>query len=285
MKSSESFINKCGIYCKTNILSYKYIHMQTKYDKYSNETKERINIMKFIPCDTYEEMSKVAAEMIAAQINEKPDTVLGLATGSTPVGTYNELAIMNKEGKIDFKNVKTWNLDEYYPIAPEHDQSYRYFMNDNLFNHINIDIANTHVLNGLAKDPAKECAEYDAAIEAAGGIDLQVLGIGQNGHIAFNEPGGALDSATHLENLTQNTLEANSRFFATVDEVPKQALTMGLGEIMKARKIILLANGANKHDALIALLNCKEVTKDLPASVLINHPDVTIICESEAYGK
>ena len=239
--------------------------------------------MKFIVCDNYNEMSKEAAAIAAAQIKEKPNTVLGLATGSTPVGMYKELIEMNKKGEISFKDVVTYNLDEYYPISPENNQSYRYFMNENLFNHIDIDMDNTHVLNGLADDPEKECESFDKAIEEAGFVDLQVLGIGRNGHIAFNEPDSILYAGTHVTGLTQNTIEANSRFFDSVDQVPTKALTMGIGSILKAEKIIILISGKDKKEALKKLKG-EFIDPQCPATMLMAHRNVTVICDKEAWN-
>jgi len=239
--------------------------------------------MRLFVCKNYDEMSKKAADVIASVITLKPDAVLGLATGSTPVGMYNCLAEMNREGKLDFSEVKTYNLDEYYPIKPSDDQSYRFFMNKNLFNNINIHMSNTHVLNGEAEDADAECAAYDAAIEEAGGIDIQLLGIGNNGHIGFNEPADELISGTHKQALTESTIEANSRFFASADDVPRYALTMGMAPIMKARRIIILISGKNKHTALMEMLSGKITTKN-PATVLNLHPDVTVVCDEDAYN-
>ena len=238
--------------------------------------------MKLYVCKNYDEMSAKAASVVASVITLKPDCVLGLATGSTPVGMYTKLAEMNKAGKLDFAEVKTYNLDEYYPIEPTHEQSYRYFMNVNLFDHIDIDKAKTFVPNGLTENPEEEGAAYDAAIEAAGGVDLQVLGIGQNGHIAFNEPDDALIAGTHITSLTDDTIEANSRFFASKEDVPTRAFTMGIGSIMKAKKIILLANGANKHAAIAQMLDDK-ITTQCPATILKAHPDVYLFCDKAAY--
>ena len=239
--------------------------------------------MKFIVCDSYEEISRAGAEIIAGVMAEKPACLLGLATGSTPVGMYRELIAMNAAGKIDFSAVTTYNLDEYYPISPENDQSYRYFMNANLFDHVNINKANTHVPDGSAADPDEACRAYDAAYALTGGADVQVLGIGQNGHIAFNEPEEALTVGTHVTGLTEDTIRANSRFFASIDEVPTRALTMGMGSIMMAKKIILLANGKNKHAAISAMLDDK-ITTAVPATLLKLHPDVVVICDKEAYN-
>ena len=237
--------------------------------------------MKIIVCENYEEMSKAGADIIAGLLKEKPDCVLGLATGSTPVGMYKDLIAMYEAGEISFDRVTSYNLDEYYPIEPTHEQSYRYFMNQNLFDHVNIDKAKTFVPNGLTKDPETEGPAYDAAIEAAGGVDLQVLGIGQNGHIGFNEPDDALIAGTHVTGLTDNTIEANSRFFASKADVPTRAFTMGIGSIMKAKKIILLANGENKHAAVAQMLHDR-ITTQCPATILKAHPDVVLICDKKA---
>lgn len=234
--------------------------------------------IKFIICNDYDEMSHRAAEIFAAQIKENPESVLGLATGSTPVGMYSELASMG----LDFSRIKSVNLDEYYPISPKNENSYRYFMNENLFGKVNIDINNTYVPNGEAADAEKECREYDALIDRLGGIDLQVLGIGPNGHIGFNEPDTELFAGTHVTSLTLSTVEANSRFFSSVDEVPKKAITMGMSSILSAKKIVLLISGKNKHAALKALLDDK-ITPAVPATFLKLHRDVTVICDKAAY--
>ncbi len=239
--------------------------------------------MKVIVAKDYAEMSAVAARLVAAQVTVKPNCVLGLATGSTPEGMYAELVRAYKEGKVDFSAVKTVNLDEYYPIKPENDQSYRYFMNYHLFDKVNIDKANTNVPNGQAEDAAAEGARYDKLIEDLGGVDLQVLGIGQNGHIGFNEPDGELIAGTHLADLTEETVEVNSRFFASVDEVPKQAFSMGMKNILTARSIILMASGKNKHAAIAKMLEGK-ITTQCPATLLNLHGNVTVICDEAAYN-
>lgn len=239
--------------------------------------------MNLILCKNYDEMSQKAAELIAKQINEKPNSVLGLATGSTPIGTYSRLIEMNKNNAIDFKNVVTFNLDEYYPISHSNSQSYHSFMNENLFKYINIDLNNTHIPNGETVEPTTECAEYEKQIEAFGGVDLQILGIGRNGHIGFNEPSESLSSNTHLTGLTQDTIEANARFFKDENQVPTHALTMGMATIFKAKKIILLANGRSKMNAIKALLS-DEITTDLPATMLKMHPNVTVICDYDTYA-
>ena len=237
--------------------------------------------MKIIVCENYDEMSLKGAEIVKEQVNSKPDCILGLATGSTPVGLYTCLAEMNKKGDVDFSKVTSFNLDEYYPISPENDQSYRYFMNENLFSKINIDIAKTHVPDGMAEDPEKACKEYDESILAAGGIDLQILGIGQNGHIAFNEPADELFEGTHLTGLTESTIKANARFFEKEEDVPTKAVTMGIASIMRAKKIIILANGPAKCEIVEKLIN-GGITTNIPASILKVHPDVTLICDKAA---
>ncbi len=237
--------------------------------------------MRLIKCKNPDEVSKEAAKIIAGQMALKPDSTIGFATGSTPVGTYKILIDMYKNGELDFSKITAFNLDEYYPIEHKNDQSYYYFMRDNLFSHVNIDPENCHIPNGEAKDADAECAEYDKLIQEKGGIDLQILGIGQNGHIGFNEPDENLFCATHKTKLTDNTIEANSRFFATKEEVPTHALTMGIGEIMKARRIILLATGKNKQQAVKALLN-DYLNTNVPATMLKLHSDVVLICDEDA---
>lgn len=240
--------------------------------------------MKILKFATYDEMSAAAADIIAKQISVKKDSVIGLATGSTPVGMYKKLAEMNQAGIIDFASVKTVNLDEYYPIDPENRQSYRYFMNDNLFNHINIDKANTYVPNGAAENADEACETYEKIIKSLGGIDIQVLGIGQNGHIGFNEPEDNLYLYTHKTGLTDNTIQANSRFFSDDEVMPTAALTMGMGTIFGAKKIIMLINGKNKREAFEKLLNDR-ITTDCPATLLKLHPNVTVLCDKEAFGE
>lgn len=237
--------------------------------------------MELILCKNYDEMSKRAAELVAEQVKNKPDSVLGLATGATPVGTYSRLIEMYKNNEVDFKNVTTFNLDEYYPISRDNPQSYYSFMRENLFNHINIDLSNTHIPNGEASNPAEECTAYENMVETSG-IDLQILGIGRNGHIGFNEPSDALNSGTHLTNLTQDTIDANAHFFEDKSKIPAHALTMGMATIFKAKKIILLANGRSKLNAVKSLFS-DEITTDTPATMLKMHPDVTVICDYDAY--
>ena len=238
--------------------------------------------MRIILCDNYEELSKKAAKIVASQITLKPDSVLGLATGSTPLGMYNELARLYRQKELDFSEVKTFNLDEYYPIKKKNKQSYDWFMRENLFSKINIKNENIHIPNGETGDPQKECCDYEKSIKANGGIDLQILGIGRNGHIGFNEPDATLNSFTHLTNLTENTIKANSRFFDSFDDVPKQALTMGISTILNAKKIILLASGASKRKVVSEFIN-GGINTSIPATMLKTHPDVVIICDRESY--
>ncbi|MBS5939974.1 glucosamine-6-phosphate deaminase [Clostridium sartagoforme] len=237
--------------------------------------------MKIIITKNYEELSKVAANEMAETIKSNPKAILGLATGGSPIGMYKELIRMNKEGEIDFSTITTVNLDEYIGLSGEHTQSYRYFMNDNLFNHINIDKKNTYVPNGLAENIEEECKNYDAKIADLGGTDVQLLGIGNNGHIAFNEPDQELVAGTHLTGLTEDTIKANARFFDSIDEVPKTALTMGLGGIMKSKKIIVIASGEGKAEAVKAMVNGK-ISTNMPASMLQMHRDVVVIIDEAA---
>ena len=232
--------------------------------------------MKYIVVNTYDELSNKAADLIAAQILVKPNCVLGLATGSSPVGTYKRLIEDNKAGKIDFSTVTSVNLDEYVGLDGSNDQSYRYFMNDNLFNHVNIDKAKTFVPNGCAADLAAEGEAYDAMIKELGGIDLQLLGIGLDGHIGFNEPDAYFTGPTHEVKLDKSTIEANARFFASKDEVPTTAITMGMLSIMQAKKVLLVANGAAKK-AIVEKAFFGPIDPQVPASILQLHPDVTVI--------
>ena len=229
----------------------------------------------------YDAMSEAATHTITEQIAAKPDSVLGLATGSTPIGTYAKLVQAYKTGSADFSNITTFNLDEYYPIGPENDQSYAYFMNDQLFKHVNISTANTNIPSGIASDAAAECDAYEAKITASGGIDLQLLGLGLNGHIGFNEPSTHFPAATHHTALDASTIAANARFFANPDDVPKHALTMGIGTIFAARHILMLISGAAKaktaHNVLLG-----PITPQVPGSALQLHPNVTVILDEAA---
>ena len=220
-----------------------------------------------------EEISRLIAEEFIKQVNEKPNSVLGLATGTSPLQVYANMIKANKEGRVTFKDVKTFNLDEYIGLEGTHNQSYRYFMNENLFNHIDINKDNTHVLTN----------QYDELIKKAGGIDLQILGIGSDGHIAFNEPGTPFDSLTHVAELAESTIVDNSRLFNDISEVPTKAVTMGLKSIMNARKIVLIATGKNKAKAIFNLLKGKK-TEEVPCSILQDHKDCTIYVDEDAYS-
>lgn len=237
--------------------------------------------MKVIETKNYADLSRKAANLIAAQMLTKPNCVLGLATGSTPIGTYKELIAKYEQGDLDFSTVTSVNLDEYVGLTGDNDQSYRYFMNNNLFNHVNIDKAKTNVPSGVAEDLEAECKRYDALIDRLGGVDLQLLGIGHNGHIGFNEPAAEFPTGTHTVDLGESTIRANARFFASMDEVPKQAVTMGIRAIMQAKKVLLIANGPDKK-AIIEKALYGPVTPEVPASILQLHPDLTVIYNFEA---
>lgn len=240
--------------------------------------------MQIIIANDYKELSLKSAQIIKDVIDQKPTAVLGLATGSTPIGLYEELIRFHRNNKLDFSQITTFNLDEYIGIDADHQQSYRFFMNQNLFNHINIDKDKTFVPDGTLDDYSNYGIEYDQLIEKHGGIDIQVLGIGSNGHIAFNEPAPTLPLHTSVVKLTQSTIQDNSRFFANMDEVPKTAISMGIGSIMKAKKVILMASGENKRNIITRLLTNQQVTTQLPASLLKLHRDFTLIVDKEAYG-
>ena len=229
----------------------------------------------------YDAASRVAAQLVANQIKEKEDSILGLATGSSPVGMYKELVDMYNAGEISFKKIRTVNLDEYAGLADDDVNSYHYFMNQHLFSKVDIDLANTHLPNGIAADPEAECASYEAMIQSLGGADLQVLGLGENGHIGFNEPGTPFTMETHLVDLTESTIRANSRLFEKIEDVPKQAYSMGIKTIMSAKRILLIVTGTAKADALAKVLT-GPVTETVPGSVLQTHPDVTVICDKAA---
>ena len=229
----------------------------------------------------YYDVSRKAANIMSAQIIMKPRAVLGLATGSTPIGMYKQLIEWYKKGDLDFSQVTSVNLDEYKGLSGDNDQSYRYFMNTNLFDHVNIDKSRTYVPNGLEEDSEKACADYNEIIRNVGGVDMQLLGIGGNGHIGFNEPGEAFETETHCVDLTERTIEASKRFFASIDDVPKQAYTMGIKNIMAAKKILLVATGSAKADALYKSLY-GPITPNVPASILQLHSDVTVVADEEA---
>ena len=237
--------------------------------------------MKIYCTENYQQMSRTAANIISSHVMLKPDCVLGLATGSTPIGMYQELIERYKNGDLDFSQVKSVNLDEYVGLAPTHDQSYRYFMQTNFFDHINIKPENTYVPNGCAEDAAAEGAAYDARIEKFGGIDLQLLGIGLDGHIGFNEPADAFTKETHAVDLHESTITANARFFESEADVPRRAITMGMGSIMNAKKVLLIASGPAKKEILEKSFY-GPITPWVPASILQLHPDVTVIYSEEA---
>jgi len=237
--------------------------------------------MRLIRAKDYQDASRKTANIISAQVILKPDCVLGLATGSSPVGAYQQLIKWYQQGDLDFSEVKTVNLDEYVGLAPDHDQSYAYFMHNNLFDHINIDPANTHLPDGLDKDAAAQGKKYDKLIHDLGGVDLQLLGIGHNGHIGFNEPCDEFVKGTHCVDLTQDTIDANSRFFASEDLVPRQAYTMGILDIMQAKRVVMIVTGENKAEILRDAF-CGPVTPQVPASIMQLHPDFTLVADEAA---
>ncbi len=234
--------------------------------------------------DDFDEMSKEGAKIIADRLRKKPNLVLGLATGSTPLGLYKELIRMHRDEGLDFSKVTTFNLDEYVGLPPVHNQSYHYFMNENLFKHINIDQRFIHVPHGMAKNVDEFCNWYEKRIVEIGGIDIQVLGIGSNGHIAFNEPGSSLGSRTRIKTLTEKTREDNTRFFENLDDVPKYAITMGIGTIMDANEVIMLANKTSKADAIKAAVE-GPITAMCPASIIQLHKKAIVIADKDASSK
>ena len=233
--------------------------------------------MQIYKATDYKDMSRKAANIISAQVIMKPNCVLGLATGSTPIGTYQQLIEWYKKGDLDFSDVTTVNLDEYKGLPRTNDQSYYYFMHQNLFDQVNINPENTHLPNGMEPNSEKECARYESLIHSLGGVDLQLLGLGHNGHIGFNEPGEAFEKETHCVDLQERTIEANKRFFASADDVPKQAYTMGIKTIMQAKKILVIVSGEDKADIV--------VTPAVPASILQMHNDVTLVGDEAALSK
>lgn len=240
--------------------------------------------MKIYKAKDYKDMSRKAANIISAQVIMKPNCVLGLATGSTPIGTYDQLVEWYNKGDLDFSEVTTVNLDEYKGLPRTNDQSYYYFMHQHLFDRVNIDPERTNVPNGMETDAEKECGRYEELIRSLGGVDLQLLGLGHNGHIGFNEPGEAFEKETHCVDLTESTIEANKRFFASADDVPKQAYTMGIKTIMQAKKILIVVNGENKAD-IVERAFFGPVTPEVPASILQLHNDVTLVGDEAALAK
>jgi glucosamine-6-phosphate deaminase len=240
--------------------------------------------MKVIEVNEYREMSQKAAEYIIGKVRQNPSITLGLATGGTPIGTYKNLILDHQKNGTTYKNVSTFNLDEYIGLSGDNKNSYRYFMNEQLFNHIDINKKNTHVPLGDIENTESECSRYEKLIRRHGGIDLQIIGIGSNGHIGFNEPGTPFNSTTHIVQLAESTINANARFFNRVEDVPKSAITMGISTLLKCREILLFVSGENKKEAMFKLLT-GEVTESFPASVLKNHPNVTIIADQDAIGR
>ena len=240
--------------------------------------------MNILVRETYEKMSEAAATIFVSQVISKPDSIIGLATGSTPLGTYAGIIQRYQEGIVDFKAVRSFNLDEYKGIDKSNDQSYDYFMWENLFSKINICKDNVKIPNGKADNIQQECDAYDEMIDRAGGIDIQLLGIGVNGHIGFNEPADVFEPKTHVVELDKKTIQSNARFFSSIEEVPKFAVTMGIGTIMKAKKIVLIATGENKAEIMREVIYGK-VTPQVPASILQFHNNVTIILDAEAASK
>ena len=240
--------------------------------------------MKIYKAKDYKDMSRKAANIISAQVIMKPNCILGLATGSTPIGTYDQLVEWYNKGDLDFSEVTTVNLDEYKGLPRTNDQSYYYFMHQHLFDRVNIDPERTNVPNGMESDAEKECGRYEELIRSLGGVDLQLLGLGHNGHIGFNEPGEAFEKETHCVDLTESTIEANKRFFASADDVPKQAYTMGIKTIMQAKKILIVVNGENKAD-IVERAFFGPVTPEVPASILQLHNDVTLVGDEAALAK
>jgi len=240
--------------------------------------------MEIIIASTYEEMSKISAQLIAKEIKKKHDLVLGLATGDTPIGTYKELVKLHKEDGLDFSKITTFNLDEYVGLPPLNKQSYNYFMQDNLFKYINVNYANVYVPQGNTEDPEEFSAWYEAQIKKAGGIDLQILGIGRDGHIGFNEPGSSFASRTRVKALYKQTIEDNARFFDKMEDVPRFAITMGVGTILEAKKILLIANGEKKADVVAEFIE-GPVTSQITATALQLHTSATVVIDEAAASK
>jgi len=237
--------------------------------------------MKLVICETQTDAGKHVAEMIAEAIKAKPDLILGLPTGSTPVGVYSQLVKMYNEKNVDFSGVKTFNLDEYLGLDRNHECSYNKFMFDNLFSHVNVKKENVHIPNGVPLSPEDECAQYEKLIEDEGGLDLLLIGIGNNGHVGFNEPGTDFNQSTHIAELAQSTIDTNARFFEKADDVPRKAITMGIKTILSAKKIVLLALGQVKSQIVFDAFN-KEISTNLPASALQTHQDVVVVLDKTA---
>lgn len=243
-----------------------------------------VDMIRFVKSRDYDDMSRKVANLLSAQIIVKPNSVLGLATGTSPIGAYKCLIHWYEKGDLDFSQVTTVNLDEYRGLAHDNEQSYYYFMHDQLFSHVNIDPNRTFLPDGTIEDAKEACEKYDAIIEAVGGVDMQLLGLGHNGHIGFNEPDIAFAKKTHCVNLTQTTIEANSRLFNSIDEVPTQAYTMGIQTIMNAKRILVVVSGSSKAE-IVEKAFFGDVTPQVPASILQMHPDVTVVGDEEAFAK
>lgn len=241
-------------------------------------------MIRFVKAKDYADMSKKAANFLGSQVLNKPNSVLGLATGSTPIGAYKCLIEAYRNGELDFKDIKSVNLDEYRGLSHDNEQSYYYFMHHNLFKDINIKEENTHVPDGFCDDALKACKKYDEIINSLGGVDLQLLGLGHNGHIGFNEPSDIFPKTTHLVDLTQSTIEANSRLFNSIDEVPTQAYTMGIQTIMNAKKVLVVVSGKDKAE-IVEKAFFGEVTPLVPASILQMHQDVIVVGDEEAFSR
>lgn len=240
--------------------------------------------MKIIKAKDYQDMSRKAANIISAQMIMKPNSVLGLATGSTPIGTYEKLVEWYQKGDLDFSEITTVNLDEYKGLTKDNDQSYYYFMNDHLFSKVNVDPKRTFLPDGTEPDSAKACEDYNRVIESVGGVDLQLLGLGHNGHIGFNEPGDIFKAKTHCVDLTETTVQANKRFFASIDDVPRQAYTMGIQTIMQAKKILVVVSGADKA-GIVKEAFFGAITPKVQASVLQLHSDVIVVADEAALSE
>jgi glucosamine-6-phosphate deaminase len=259
------------------IIDYLYMRFCKQTLEYQKEEKD----MNLIEVKDYQEMSKRAAAYISEKVRHSKKLNLGLATGGTPIGTYHNLIEDHNENHTSYKGVTTFNLDEYAGLSGDNPNSYRYFMNNKLFNHIDIEKGNTYIPQGDASDLKRECMDYEKLVNDHGGVELQILGIGSNGHIGFNEPGTSFESNTHIVELARSTREANARYFTSLEEVPEKAVTMGIATIMKSREILLLISGENKKEALSQFLH-NEVTESFPASILRNHPNVTILADKAA---
>jgi len=244
----------------------------------------KVNLMRLIRTKDYKEMSRKAANIVAAQVIQKEDSVLGLATGSTMIGLYEELVSRYRQGDLDFSKVRTFNLDEYLGLHPDNPYSYHYYMKTNLFDHVNIAPENTHIPNGMTDHPDEECRNYDLQIESLGGIDLQLLGVGLDGHIGFNEPDDVFRKESHCVRLDESTIQANSRFFDHENDVPRHALTMGMGAIMKAKTILFCVNGKAKASILKQVLY-GPITPRVPGSILQLHPNLIVVADEEALSE